>query len=333
MGIINKIKSIYKKTDDVVGKVVHDIDRISKIPKKVMLEKTDEVKNIINNAINNNHMAEQSPEITVPINQEHHDEVNTTQTPKKRISGFENYLNNLQYIKIVPDITKIKEKKKKASEIGEIKLSNLTRSTNIDKVKNFVVIDLETTGISLRNNIIEVCAIKFDDYLPVSCFTTLINPERSIPPEATQVNNITDDMVKDAPLFCQIAQQLIDFVGDYTIVGHNVTFDLRHLFVNHVDFTHNKIFDTFEIAKKQLKGYDSRKANWCYDHDKDYDWDVDNYKLDTICEYCGLYRDNAHRATSDCMATAFIFSDFCWDKIEGYNRIFCNTVLSDIEIN
>lgn len=43
MGIINKIKSIYKKTDDVVGKVVHDIDRISKIPKNTILGKISNI--------------------------------------------------------------------------------------------------------------------------------------------------------------------------------------------------------------------------------------------------------------------------------------------------
>lgn len=249
------------------------------------------------------------------------------------ILGFDDYLNNLHIVDIVLDLEAQKQKKRVASEVGEWKIQNITKSTKKEKVLNFIVVDLETTGISLQNNIVEVCAIKFENFQPVSCFTTLVNPGREIPQEATKVNNITNEMVASAPYFHQISKQLIDYVGDLPIVGHNAAFDLKHLFVNHVDFSNNKIFDTLELAKKQLKKYDAYKANWCADHDKDYfNWDVESHKLDTLCQYYGLFRSESHRATSDCMATAFIFGELCDNKIDGFDRSFCSRALSDIEV-
>ena len=239
-------------------------------------------------------------------------------TPKKQYElGFNVMLRSLKAVEIVPDVTAIKQKKRLASEFPEIKYGTLTKSTKIESLANFVVIDIETTGIALTNKIIEVCAIKFEDFNVVDCFTTLINPERDIPEETSEVNHITNEMVKDAPKLHQIAEQLKDYVGSYPIVAHNAQFDLRHLFVRGIDFTDNKVYDTLQLAQKIIKKSE-----------------VFNYKLTTLCEYLyyGLDLDNTHRATTDCFAAGFLFEELCRIKIEEYQSEFLEQVFQKHEI-
>lgn len=69
-------------------------------------------------------------------------------------------------------------------------------------IADYIVFDLETTGISCYNDkVVEISAIKVNNHKVVSEFTTLVNPECAIPYNASRINGITDDMVKDAPVF------------------------------------------------------------------------------------------------------------------------------------
>lgn len=208
--------------------------------------------------------------------------------------------------------------KQKITDIGETKISPITRKTSKQKICDFVVIDIETTGIKLTGNkILEVSGIKYIDFEPVECFSTLINPKKDIPPEATKINNITNDMVMNCPEFHQIQNDFKEFIGNLPIIGHNIEFDIRHLFKNGLDLSnHKKIYDTMEIAKKRLKRYNEYDADKAYERDKDYDWDVDDYKLSTLCSYAGIAMGNAHRSLFDCYATANLFIYFV-DNIIG----------------
>ena len=149
---------------------------------------------------------------------------------------------------------------------------------------------------------------------------TLLNPGKHIPDKASAINNITDDMVADAPAFMQIIDSLNAFVGKSNIVGHNLPFDLKFLYRYGYDFTANKrrYYDTCEIAKKTLK---KPKLKWDKDFDEyvidyDCDYDVEDYKLTTLCDYYQI-RDNmfAHRALSDALATGELFKCLAKDRI------------------
>lgn len=178
--------------------------------------------------------------------------------------------------------------------------SNITRATRFDSIFPLVFLDVETTGLQpSKSEIVEVSAIKFSfGMVPVSCFTTLCKPRKPIPTEATAINHITDDMVADAPGFCQIAPALTEFIRGCNVAGHNLDFDLRFIFSHGACLPENKRFyDTLDIAHMTIK-----KSDIC------------DYKLDTLCIYYGIWRERAHRSLSDCYATSKIFSKLVFDK-------------------
>ena len=83
-------------------------------------------------------------------------------------------------------------------------------------IPNYIVFDLETTGISCSNDkVVEISAIKINNHKVVSEFTTLVNPECTIPYNASRINGITDDMVKDAPVFKTVLNPVLPLPGRY----------------------------------------------------------------------------------------------------------------------
>jgi len=125
-----------------------------------------------------------------------------------------------------------------------------------------IVLDTETTGIDPRqgHRMIEIGMVELKDLIPTGrVFHTLINPERDIDPGAIRVHGITDDMVADQPLFKDIMDQILDFIGDYKIVAHNAAFDRN--FINHeIKRTGQTVppdeqwIDTLEIARLKYPG-------------------------------------------------------------------------------
>ena len=94
----------------------------------------------------------------------------------------------------------------------------------------FVAFDLETTGTQPNeNSIVEIGAVRFSGSKPLEGFGKLINPGRPIPAEASRVNGITDEMVKDAPPIESILSEFAEFCGEIPIVAHNASFDFKFL--------------------------------------------------------------------------------------------------------
>ena len=201
-------------------------------------------------------------------------------------------------------------KRNNLSTMPEIKYSNITRTTNIDKLFPMVAIDTETTGLRKTERIVEISALKImPDFVLAERFSTLINPERHIPEEATKINGITDAMVADAPTFGEIVQSLQDFIAGCTVIGHNLQFDLDFLYCSGLKLSEKaKYIDTLDIAKKMLKQGSLYKSS-------DFmNWDVTDYKLDTLCRYYGIYRPENHRAEADALATAALLEKLIIDK-------------------
>jgi DNA polymerase III epsilon subunit family exonuclease len=203
--------------------------------------------------------------------------------------------------------------------IPEIKTSAVRPSDSRDKFGNFIVVDVETTGLSARRDeIIEIAAVKFLEFEPVECMTTFIKPKNAITEEITDINGITNDHVKDAPSIHQVVDSFKEFFGTMPVVAHNLSFDYKFLHTNNIDLTESKrkYFDTLEISQKMLKKYDDYKADRAYDRDADYEYDVMDHKLDTLCDFFEIHRPTSHRAMSDCIATGLIFRNMVYTKLD-----------------
>ncbi|MDD3118687.1 MAG: 3'-5' exonuclease [Victivallales bacterium] len=94
----------------------------------------------------------------------------------------------------------------------------------------FTIFDMETTGLSpSRDRIVELAAIRIDRDGVETRFQSLVNPGRRIPPAATRIHHITDDMVAVAPTFRTMIPEFMTLARDSTLVAHNARFDLGFL--------------------------------------------------------------------------------------------------------
>ena len=159
---------------------------------------------------------------------------------------------------------------------------------------SFVVFDLETTGAkSPPCRITEIGAFRVAGGKITEEFQTLVNPEIPIPTFISQLTNITDAMVRNAPKFRDVMMDFLDFIGDSVLVAHNAPFDMR--FLNHEI---GKIHEDYLVANPHLCTVRlSRRLNK----------NVQNHRLKTLAEYYRVPLENHHRAGDDAKATAHIF--------------------------
>lgn len=158
--------------------------------------------------------------------------------------------------------------------------------------KSFIVLDFETTGFSHnKDRIIEIAAIKYENGIEVDKITSLVNPLMKIPYVSTAVHHITDDMVCNAPTEEEILPQLIEFLGNSLIIGHNIPFDLRFLEAaverNGLDDIKYNYIDTLTVSKQLFPG-------------------LPNYKLSTIAQQINLSAADLHRSEADVRVCAEI---------------------------
>nr|WP_049849454.1 3'-5' exonuclease [Trabulsiella odontotermitis] len=91
--------------------------------------------------------------------------------------------------------------------------------------KNYLILDTETTGLGTDAKIVEIAII---DCTGKTLLNTLVNPGIPIPPEATAIHGITDEMVRDAPTWRDIERQVTDLL-DRKWIAYNASFDARML--------------------------------------------------------------------------------------------------------
>jgi DNA polymerase III subunit alpha, Gram-positive type len=159
---------------------------------------------------------------------------------------------------------------------------------------DFVVVDVEATGAKTPpNRIIELGAYRIRQGRIVENFLTLVNPEIHIPRFVASLTGITNEMVKDAPVFASVAPRWLEFISDAVLVAHNAPFDTA--FLNHeisrVYPGHrmlNSHLCTVRLSRRTVLG-------------------LTNYRLDTIAEHFSIPIACRHRAGCDALATAEIF--------------------------
>ena len=199
---------------------------------------------------------------------------------KRKLFQAQQELDNLPHHNIVIS----DEKRVRQKGFEEVSFSNITPK---GKYNEFVVFDTETTGLApFRDRIVEIAAIRFVNGSAIEIFETLVNPGKNIPDEVSSINHITNEMV------------FLYYSGSY------ITRDKR------------KYFDTLEQAKKLLKKprvkYDREYDIWETDYESDYD--VEDYKLETLCDYYNIIIPYQHRAASDALATGKLFLSLVDEK-------------------
>jgi len=223
------------------------------------------------------------------------------------IHEFNDIVSSLHKIAIKNELPQLKPlTNKELDEMPNIPSARIPKDEGvIPNFCDFVSIDVETTGLSQKKHkIIEVCAVRFIDYRPHEYFHSFINPQMNIPYAATDINGITNEMVIDAPKFSDIGHQLSEFIGnEKIIVAHNIEFDIKFLYANGINFFNckRKYIDTLALARTSLKKYKDT-------NDDDYEYDVYNYKLETLLNYFDIFIPKSHSALNDAIATGILFS-------------------------
>jgi len=93
---------------------------------------------------------------------------------------------------------------------------------NLQLSRPLVFLDLETTGINVSHDkIVEIALVKILEDGTKQVKRRLVNPEISIPKEASDIHGISNEMVKDAPTFKQIANEVKQFIDGADLAGYN----------------------------------------------------------------------------------------------------------------
>ncbi|WP_298335623.1 exonuclease domain-containing protein [Ferrimicrobium sp.] len=153
----------------------------------------------------------------------------------------------------------------------------------------FVIVDTETTGGSANyHHLTEVAALKVCGGHVIGHLRSLIVNRLPIPAMIVTLTGITDAMCCVAPEEIEVLGAFTSFVGDATLVGHNLRFDLSFLNAAlsrwHAPALNGPTIDTLSLARRLLRG------------------EVENFKLATLAEYLGLRRPT-HRALADVLTT------------------------------
>ena len=163
--------------------------------------------------------------------------------------------------------------------------------------ESFVVVDCETTGSrSMAGDritevaVVRVCAGRAD-----MIFESLVNPDRPIPPAVMALTNITWEMVRHAPRFADICDQLLGALEGSVFVAHNAGFDWRFLSNEITRATRRPLVGQRLCTVRMARHFvpQLRRRN-----------------LDSLSDYYGIVNTARHRAGGDAMATAKVFLRF-----------------------
>lgn len=168
----------------------------------------------------------------------------------------------------------------------------VTGDSNHDLQGDFVVFDLETTGLSSNNDgITEIAGVKIRGGEIIDRYSTLVNPEKNISEKITEITGITNEMVRDQRTIDQVLPEFMDFVGDSCLVAHNADFDMGFIRAKAKGLklpVENSVADTLTLSRALLK-------------------DLKRHKLNLVAKHLDVPLENHHRALDDAEATGKIF--------------------------
>jgi DNA polymerase-3 subunit epsilon len=159
-------------------------------------------------------------------------------------------------------------------------------------MRKYAIIDIETTGGTARHErITEIAIVLHDGTQVLDTFSSLVNPERSIPWNITQITGITDEMVAQAPKFYEIAKTIVELTEDAIFVAHNVSFDYSFVKEEFARLGYpyaRKQLCTVRLSRQVFPGLPS-------------------YSLSNLKKHFNIYAEKSHRALDDTLATVELF--------------------------
>jgi len=168
-------------------------------------------------------------------------------------------------------------------------------SGNMTFDQEFVAFDLETTGLSSKNDrIIEIGAVRIRNGQEVDRFQTFVDPGRRLEPKIVELTGITDAMLQGAPSITEVLPKFIEFVGDRILVAHNADFDTGFVRAAcqrlNIPYTLTSA-DTLILAQNLMP-------------------QLNKHKLDIVADALSLPEFNHHRAADDAVICGMIMTRF-----------------------
>lgn len=159
-----------------------------------------------------------------------------------------------------------------------------------------IVLDTETTGLKAYggDRLVEIGCVELINRMPApdNEFHVYINPERDMPKEAEAVHGLSEDFLRDKPLFADVADKFLDFIGDDMLVIHNAAFDVGFLNaelerLNKPTIQSDRVLDTLALARRKHPGGQN--------------------SLDALCKRYGI--DNSKRVKHGALLDSWLLAD------------------------
>lgn len=230
---------------------------------------------------------------------------------KKRTAAFESCLNMLELVPV--KLSTCQFQPDENPDYANFKSGTITKTTNYENICDFITVDVKTTGLShLKNEIIQISAVRFSRFEPVDAFSTYIKPKNGITPDVLEINGITPDVVENAPYIEDVVNSFREYIGtSLPLVGHNLLFDLKFLCSSGCVTlkAKRKYFDTLQL---------SRNID-----------DIPEYTLEYFARYVfSILRKNSHDSLSDSLLTGYLFKMIFLNQ-DGLSSRVMNTYLEE----
>ena len=166
-----------------------------------------------------------------------------------------------------------------------------------------IVLDTETTGLDpfTGDRLVEIGAVELKGHMPTgNTYHQYINPERDVPQDAVAVHGLDSAFLSDKPVFKDVAQAFLDFIGDAKLVIHNASFDMKFLnaelgWQNLPKIPFERAIDTLDFARKKFPGSPA--------------------SLDALCRRFGI--DNSARTLHGALLDSEILAEVYLELIGG----------------
>lgn len=189
------------------------------------------------------------------------------------------------------------QSRKKQNQLNNMEKMKYKRKN--DFVKDYIVFDFETTGLNCYNDeIIEIGAIKYKNFIEIERFEQIIKPDALVDPYILKLTGITKAEIDKGLKIEDVIDDLLKFIEGFSLVAHNSSFDMRFLMYSliktgkkYIEFTS---IDTLTLSRRYID-------------------ETKNHKLKTLKDFVKMNNNESHRAIEDCIVTNEIYK-LCYSR-------------------